>query len=233
MGKPGRWSARLVLLGVGAAALAVGAAVACSGGRSSSDHSSAGEPTASAAPSGSAGELPVEESNVPAQPDPDALEELLAAAPTSRPAQTGPDGGTLVGSATGKKGDAGAEPEPSGLEEVDAGRAVLEAGKVMVQPGLSNVAIEHALRAQVYWRLVQKCRGPEGELLPPDTVTLVFTVRSDGTVDPASVGATANERRYDKAAECVVREFSAIPFRGPPASIGGDSRVISTLPSVD
>ena len=233
MAKPGRWTARLVLLGVGAAALGIGAAVACSSGKPPSDHPSEGEPPASAAPSGSAGEFPIEEANVPSRPDPEALEELLAAAPTSRPAPTGPDGGTLVGSDSGKKGDAGTGPEPTGLEEVDAGRATLETGKVMVQPGLSNVAIERALRAQVYWRLVQKCRGPEGELLPPDTVTLVFTVRSDGTVDPASVGATANERRYDKAVECVVREFSAIPFRGPPASLGGDSRVISTLPSVD
>jgi hypothetical protein len=233
MGKHGRWPTSVVLLGVGIAAFSAAAAAACSGGKAPSDRPSTAEPPASAAPSGSAGASPVAEANVPSQPDPGALEELLAAAPTSRLAPTGPDGGTLIGSDTGKKGDAGGEPEPTGLEEVDAGRATLEAGKVMVQPGLSNVAIEHALRAQVYWPLVQKCRGPEGEFLPPDTVTLVFTVRSDGTVDPASVGATANARRYDKAAECVVREFSAIPFRGPPASLGGDSRVISTLPSVD
>jgi hypothetical protein len=175
----------------------------------------------------------IEDSRVPTTPDPRALDELLAAAPTARRVATGPDGGTLVGSDSGKPADAGAEPAPPEGEIVDAGRAVLEAGKVSVQPGLSNVAIERALRAQIYWSLVQKCRGPDGEVLPPDTVTLVFTVLSDGTVDPASVGATANERRYDKAAECMVREFSAIPFRGPPASVGGTSRVIATLPSVD
>ena len=44
---------------------------------------------------------------------------------------------------------------------------------------------------------------------------------------------TQPDKRYDRAAECVVREFSALPFSGPPATIGNTTRVISTLPSVD
>jgi hypothetical protein len=217
-----------------AVALGVSLAPGCStGDKGAPTLGSETEGAVTSSAGASSNDLPVENTSVPSQPDPQALEELLATVPTSRLAATGPDGGTLVGSDTGKTGDAGAGPESPRPEEVDAGRATLEAGKLLVQPGLSSVAIERALRAQVYWPLVQKCRGPEGEILPPDTVTLVFSVRSDGTVDPASVGATANERRYDGAAECVVREFSAIPFRGPPASFGGTSRVIATLPSVD
>jgi len=220
---------------VGAAVLGAGVALgcSCSAGRSADGGAPTEITPSGAAPSSLPSEPPVEQGKAPTQPDPGALDELLAAAPMDRPGPTGPDGGTLVGTSTGKRGDAGIAPEPSDVEEADAGRAVLEAGKVLVQPGLSSFAIERALRAQIYWPLVQKCRGPEGEMLPPDTVTLVFTVRSDGTVDPASVAATTEQRRYDKAAECMVREFSAIPFRGPPASVGGDSRVVATLPSVD
>ncbi len=173
----------------------------------------------------------------PTKADPVALAELLRAAPDKTPSPTGPDGGTLVGSETE------VEPTKGSPDEVAAGagttgpgqgpRAALRAGRMELRPQLSNVAIERAAREQIYWRLVQKCRDGKGEILPPDSITLVFTIRTDGSIDPASVGATAADKRYRAAAECVVREFSAIPFRGPEAALDQDTRVIATLPSVD
>lgn len=169
---------------------------------------------------------------VPSEPDPDALEELLRAAPTRRLGSTGPDGGTLVGTDTDRTAAA-----PAKEAEPPAGppppEPQLRAGRMEIQPWISNPAIERTAREQLYWPLVQRCRDPEGAILPPEAITLVFTIRTDGSVDPASVAATANDERYEAAAECVVREFSALSFAGPPATIGNTTRVISTLPSVD
>jgi hypothetical protein len=109
----------------------------------------------------------------------------------------------------------------------------LQAGDLELQPGLSTPAMERAARAQFYWPLVQKCRAPDGSLLPPDSVTLKFTIRPDGTVDPASVRADAARAEFVAAAECMVREFSTLPFRASAAARGGTSRVTATLPSVD
>ncbi len=174
---------------------------------------------------------PVAETRPPEQPDPQALAELLAATPSARPPSTGPDGGTLVGTETGTTGDAGA-PAPLSLPSRGA-RIGMAVGEPEVLPLLSSPAIERAARELIYWNLMKKCRGPEDEEPPPDVITLMFTIRSDGSVDPASVGASATDKRYEGTAECVVREFSASPFRGPAATIRSSARIIVTWPSVD
>lgn len=214
-----------------ALALAMGQ-VACSEERPAAP-SGAPSSASVAAPTPSASGRVTAEPVVPDEPDPQALDELLNAAPRRQPPPTGPDGGTLVATETGVPEPDEAAKHPGAPAPTAPPRPKLEAGRMEIQPWLSNPAIERAAREQFYWPLVQKCRGPDGELLPPETITLVFTIRTDGSVDPASVGATATEKKYDRAAECVVREFSALPFRGPPASIGNTTRVISTLPSVD
>ncbi len=161
------------------------------------------------------------------QPDRSALDELLARVPKKRPAATGPDGGTLVGSDTGVVASASATTS-SGPSKHHA-----RMGKLSIQPLLSSPAIERAAREQIYWNLMRKCPGPDGQPPPPDTITLLFTIRGDGTVAPASVGATTSDKRYEKTAECVVREFSASPFRGPAATRWVSAKIIVTWPSVD
>lgn len=165
--------------------------------------------------------------------DPQALAELLQAAPAQRLPATGPDGGTLVGTDTEVAPDDEARRRGRAATTEPPARGVLRVGTIEVQPGPSNAAIESAMRAQIYWPLVHKCRDPNGDILPPDAVTLTFTVRIDGSVDPGTVSATAAERRFDDAAECMMRAFSAIGFRGPASSVGQPSRVVATIPSVD
>ncbi|MBW2455992.1 MAG: hypothetical protein JRI68_15855 [Deltaproteobacteria bacterium] len=109
----------------------------------------------------------------------------------------------------------------------------MQVGDPEVLPLLSSPAIERAARELIYWNLMQKCSGPNDEQPPPDVITLVFTIRSDGSVDPTSVSASASDKRYEETAACVVREFSASPFRGPPATLRSSARIIVTWPSVD
>ncbi len=159
--------------------------------------------------------------------DRSALQELLARVPKKRPAPTGPDGGTLVGSDTGVAAAASVSASASPPKP----RAYM--GGIEIQPLLSSPAIERAAREQIYWNLMRKCRGPDGQAPPPDAITLLFTIRGDGSVAPASVGATASDKRYEQTAECVVREFSASPFRGPAATRWVSAPIIVTWPSVD
>ncbi len=173
---------------------------------------------------------PLAETQAPDQPDPQALAELIAATPSGHPPVTGPKGGTLVGTETGLEGDAGGPPPVTPARAMGIG---MQVGVPEVMPLLSSPAIERAARELIYWNLMKKCRGPEDEAPPPDVITLVFTIRSDGSVDPTSVSASASDKRYDETAACVVREFSASPFRGPPATIRASARIIVTWPSVD
>ncbi len=174
---------------------------------------------------------PVPVTDTPEQVNPQALVELLAATPSAQLPTTGPDGGTLVGSDTrlAAAGDGGAPPPPPlGMPPVG-----MQVGDPEVLPLLSSPAIERAARELIYWNLMKNCRGPHGELPPPDMITLVFTIRSDSSIDPASVSATAADKRYESTAECVIREFSASPFRGPAATMRSSARIIVTWPSVD
>jgi hypothetical protein len=160
------------------------------------------------------------------QPDAIALAELLDAVPSGTVAATAPDGGTLVGSDTGVDGDEmpWAPPAPS--------RSRLRPGPMRVQPLLSNGAIERAARAQIYWPL-RECLDADGQLPPAESITLAFSLRPDGSVDPATVSASASEKRLEPVAECVVRRFSAGAFRGPAAARGTSARVVILWPSVD
>ena len=165
---------------------------------------------------------------VPDNPDPSALAEIAEKAKRQAPPPTAPDG-TLVGSDTGEplrddsvEPPAGAPPQPP---RVHAGQAELA-------PALSSPAIERAARAQLYWRL-RDCRLSNGAPPPPDAITLGFTIRQDGTVDPASVSATAADESHAEVALCVLRTFSASPFLGPSAGLDTSARVLITWPSVD
>lgn len=165
---------------------------------------------------------------VPNQPDPGALAELVAQAPAEVPQPTSP-AGTLVGSDTG-------EPEPAApvaaLTQPSRPAPQIHAGEAELAPALSSPAIERAARAQLYWRL-RVCRTASGAPPPPDSITLGFTIRQDGTVDPASVSATASDEALAEVALCVLRTFSASPFLGPPAGLDTSARVLITWPSVD
>lgn len=166
-------------------------------------------------------------SPVPRTPDGGALGELVAAAP-SAPGPTG-SAGTLVGTETGEPGPAEVVGEP--IAPPDRGPRV-QLGRVTVDPPLSSPAIERAARAQLYWRL-RTCRQVDGTPPPPDSIVLAFTLRRDGTVDPATVRADATEPGLQTVAACVLRTFSATPFIGPEAGRDMPTRVLITWPSVD
>jgi hypothetical protein len=165
---------------------------------------------------------------VPDNPDPSALSEIVAKGTREAPPPTAPDG-TLVGSETG---------EPEQVDPVSALATTppqpprVQAGHAELAPALSSPAIERAARAQLYWRL-RECRLPNGAPPPPDAITLGFTIRQDGTVDPASVSASAGDDAHAEVAVCVLRTFSASPFLGPPAGLDTSARVLITWPSVD
>jgi hypothetical protein len=159
---------------------------------------------------------------------PKALEEIVAAAPSATPAATGEDGGTRIGTETGLPAVEARAPT-----EAAEPRTHVQIGAVKVAGQMSTPAIEKAARAQLYWILVQRCRGPDGNILPPDTITLSFNIDADGTILPASILATAAEPQYEEAAACMRKELSSAPFRAPPGARGQPTRVDATVPSVD
>jgi hypothetical protein len=164
-------------------------------------------------------------------PDRAALLELVNAAPRERPDRTGPEG-TLVGTDT-RVAAPEPKPEPSVALPPAPSGSEMAAGPLEFLPMLSTPAIERAAREQIYWTLSKKCLGPDGKPPPPDTITITFTIQPDGGVDPASVAAKASSPRYEATAECVLREFSALPFRGPTATFLTTARIMFTWPSVD
>lgn len=184
-----------------------------------------------AAPRADAGEPGDAGLEVASAPEPGALDEILGKAPKTRPSTTGPDGGTLVGVPTGSDakdagaGDAGPAEAPRAAEVM--------VGQPEVQPGLPAPAVERALRAQVYWPLVQKCRDKEGKILPPDAVTLQFKIDPEGFIVSSSVSATAANPEHEAAAVCMRRMLGAATFRAPPAGRGTHTIVDATVPSVD
>lgn len=160
-------------------------------------------------------------------PDPMALAELMDRVPSAqRLGPTGPDGGTLIGSDSGVEGDELPEVPPA------ASHGRLRVGRPDFQPLVSNAAIERAARAQIYWHL-RKCTTPTGEQPPAESIVLSFHLRPDGSADPATVSAEAENAKLDSVAECVERTFAGIAFRGPAASLGTSPRVIIAWPSVD
>ena len=105
-----------------------------------------------------------------------------------------------------------------------------------MQPRLSNPAIERAAREQIYWHF-RECTGPDGKPPPPDTILLMFTIRPDGTVNPALVETRCVDpdltETYAATVDCVARQFAAHPFRGPAATRRMAARVMITWPSTD
>ena len=169
------------------------------------------------------------EVEAPTTPDPGALDRILSKVPSARPVRTGPDGGTRVGSETGEGGDE--LPRP-GNETSRPRHADVQAGPIEIQPQISSPSLERAAREQIYWQL-RACVDAEGKPPPPESIVLAFTIRADGSVDPASVSASAEDKALEPVAECVLREFSSLPFRGPFAARRTSSRVLITWPSVD
>ncbi len=160
-------------------------------------------------------------------PSPVALAELLDHVPSAGATlATAPDGGTLVGTDSGTPGD-----EPPRSPEPPKPRR-LRLGEPRYQPLLSNPAIERAARAQIYWPL-RVCTDDKGALPAPESITLSFTLRPDGTVDPATVSAKPKRAELDAVADCVIRTFSSLAFRGPTAALGSSPNIVILWPSVD
>lgn len=177
-----------------------------------------------------AGDAGAAEPPVPTTADPSALAEILAAAPkASARAPTGPDGGTAIGLETGIRDDAGA---PSTIDAEPRKTSKVVVGKTQTAADVSDPAMEQALRAQVYFRLTQRCR--EGDrILPPEAVRIHFQLDADGYLVPPSILATAKEERFAGAARCMARELSTTTFRAPPAARGRAHTVDADVPSVD
>jgi len=162
--------------------------------------------------------------------DPQAFEELVAATPEAQLPPTGEDGGTLIGTDTGLPPDRERAPA---ADPADPSRTRVVLGDVKMVGRASSPAIEKAARAQLYWPLVQRCRGPDGAILPPDTVLLSFNIDADGYLIPSSILATALDPRFEEAAACMRRELSGLSFRTPAGARGQPTPVEATVPSVD
>lgn len=159
-----------------------------------------------------------------------ALEEIVAAQPDAGRRPTGEDGGTRIGTDTGVPPDR--EPAPA-AEPGEPPRGHVAVGAVKMVGRASTPAIEKAARAQLYWTLVQRCRGPDGAVLPPDSITLAFNLDAEGYLIPSSILATAGDPRHEEAAACMRRELSGLSFRSPAGARGQPTRVEATVPSVD
>ncbi|MEZ4298813.1 MAG: hypothetical protein R3B70_27935 [Polyangiaceae bacterium] len=163
--------------------------------------------------------------------DPLALDDFLHAVPSSAPAATDPDAGTLVGKDTGLP-DGGPQvtvEEPAAREK----KGVIQLGTVAVQADMASPALEREARAQIYFPLVTRCRARDGAILPPDAVLLEFTIDVDGYIVPQNITATAAKPEHEAAAACMRRELSGLSFRGPSGARGHTAQVKMTVPSVD
>ncbi|MGK3987343.1 hypothetical protein WME99_30150 [Sorangium sp. So ce136] len=166
--------------------------------------------------------------------EPDALEEILAAARQAAPRQG--DGATAakIGTSTGVPEPSARPTEPPPQPApAPAPRSRVEIGAPAVQADMSTPAIEKAARAQLYWDLVQRCRGPDGKLLPPDVIRVEFNVDAEGYIVAPTIIGSASDPRYDEAATCMRRELSGAAFRAPAGARGLPTRVDATVPSVD
>lgn len=172
------------------------------------------------------------EFTVPSSPDPAVLDEIVAAADKAKITAPPVDAGA-IGSDTGVASDAGAPPPASAASDAGAPSARISVGKPALVPDMSDPAIERTARAQLYWPLVQRCRGPGGGLLPPEAVHLKFQLDPDGYVVPASVIAIPKEARFADAARCMGREVASSSFRAPPSARSRTHTIDSDVPSVD
>ncbi|AUX44895.1 hypothetical protein SOCE26_063650 [Sorangium cellulosum] len=164
--------------------------------------------------------------------DPAALAEILAAAPAAaKPPGDGPIA-AKIGTSTGVAApSASARPPDPGPAPAATPR--VEIGLPTAQASMSTPAIEKAARAQLYWDLVQRCRGPDGKRLPPDAVRVEFNIDAEGYIVATSIIGSASDPRHDEAATCMRRELAGATFRAPPGARGQPTRVTATVPSVD
>lgn len=162
--------------------------------------------------------------------DPAALDELLANAPKAAPPQATGDGGTAIGTDTGLPASSAEAPA---AKPTAAPNGSVTFGKAMTQTEMSSPAIERAARAQLYWRLVQKCRDREGKILPPESVRLLFKVDADGYIASSTIIAEGKSERFTEAARCMARELSTATFRAPASARGQPHTVNADVPSVD
>jgi hypothetical protein len=163
--------------------------------------------------------------------DPAALDELIAAAPKTARRPTGKDGGTAIGHDI----ELSAEAIPPVLSTAAPapGKPRVVVGAPTVQPAMASPAIERAARAQLYWNLVQRCRDPEGHILPPEVIRLQFHIDVDGYIVASTIVATPRAARFADAAHCMQRELSTAAFQAPASTRGRDCAVDATVPSVD
>ncbi len=173
--------------------------------------------------------------------EPGVLDEIVAASPKALRKNTGPDGGTLVGTETKTetKDEQAADAEAAlsskepGVLPLRADKPFLVKGGNVEMQGLPAHAIERATRAQLYYPLVMRCRDLDGKILPPDAIVLRFKIDEEGSIAPSSISAVAVDPRHESSANCMRRELSATPFRAPAAARGVATHVRATIPSVD
>lgn len=163
--------------------------------------------------------------------DPAALDELIAAAPKTARRPTGKDGGAAIGHDLELSAEAGAPVVSTTATAPGKPRVVV--GAPTVQPTMASPAIERAARAQLYWNLVQRCRDPEGHILPPEVIRLQFRIDVDGYIIASTIVATPRAPRFADAAHCMQRELSTAAFQAPAATRGRDCSVDAAVPSVD
>ncbi|MBK8257562.1 MAG: hypothetical protein IPK82_33450 [Polyangiaceae bacterium] len=163
--------------------------------------------------------------------DPLALDDFLRAVPSSSPAPTDPNGGSLVGTDSGVADGGPQVTIEDAPQRSKKGTIVL--GAVAVQTDMASAALEREARAQIYFPLVTRCRDKNGKVLPPDAVLLEFTIDVDGYITPQNIVATAVKPEHRDAAACMRRELSGISFRGPAGARGHTAQVKMTVPSID
>ena len=132
----------------------------------------------------------------------------------------------LVGTQTGRAPDEGGDAELPP-------RSVAKFGRPTRQGDVSSTAVERSARADLYWTLVARCRGPDGETLPPDAVTLRFRLDESGAIELDTLSSEPSQPRYEDAASCMRRELVSLPYRGSAGQRGSRALVTMTVPSVD
>lgn len=156
--------------------------------------------------------------------DPDARDKMIARIPANPAA---PD--SLVGTETGVDLPDGGTTDTFPPKKKRTDKHVLRLD-IVERPSAST---EKMLRASVYYPLVQHCRGPDGEILPGESIELKFMIDGNGHIEPTSVIASAKEPRFQPASECMVRELIAAPFRAPTVAHGATTKVTALVPPID
>jgi hypothetical protein len=156
-------------------------------------------------------------------PDGDALSEVVAQVPSLLPPTSA--SGTLVGTDT--------EVAPS-----DAGTVPVQstsASTFTLRPDLklSSAGIERALRATVFYDLVDQCRDASGTRLPPEVIEITLRLDGRGRVERSTTEVRELDPRYATAASCMLRVLRTADLRLAPAMEGEVSRVTVKVPSVD